>query len=62
MIKNGHPNRYSYSGFSFSFDVRRTFSLPNRTFGKKVAIFGAEISSSMHIDNKKKKGELFASH
>ena len=49
LIKNSDPKRYSYSGFSISFDV------PNGTFVKKVAIFGAEMSSSVHIDNKKRR-------
>lgn len=37
------------------FDVRGTFSLSNGSrFGKNVVIFGVDMSSSSHIDNKKK--------
>ena len=30
------------------------FSLPNGGFGKNVIIFGGDISSSVHSDNKKR--------
>ena len=30
------------------------FSLPDGSVGKNVIVFGADMSSSVHIDNKKK--------
>ena len=37
------------------FDVCRSFSLSNYSeFGKNVITFGADMSSSVHIDDKKK--------
>ena len=47
------PDKYSYFGYGISFDVRWTFSLLNGGFGCNVIIFGADMSSSVYIDNKK---------
>ena len=46
--------KHSYSGCGISFDVCGTFSLPNRSFGKNVVIFGADMSSSRHFNNQKR--------
>ena len=35
-------------------DLRGSFSFPDGGFGQKVLIFGVDMSSSAHIDNKKK--------
>ena len=34
--------------------MKPTFSIPTGGFGKNVIIFGADMSSSVHVDNKKK--------
>ena len=58
LTENSHPDEYSYSGYGIGFDARGRFSLSDCCgFGKKVIIFGADTSSSVHIDNKKK--EIF---
>ena len=36
------------------FDSRAKFSLPNGSMDKNIIIFGVNMSSSVHIDNKKK--------
>ena len=54
FTKNADPDKYSYSGYCISFNACGTFSLLNWSFGKKVLIFGADMSSSVHIDNKKR--------
>ena len=36
------------------FDSRSEISLPDGSIGKNVIIFGVDMSSSVHIDNKKK--------
>ena len=41
------------SGYGIGFDLRSEFSLPDSSMGKNVIIFGVDMSSSMHIDNKK---------
>ena len=43
-----------YYGYGIGFDIRSNFSFPSGGFGQNVLIFGAVMSSSTHIDNKKK--------
>ena len=43
-----------YSGYSIAFDSRSEFLLPDGSLGKNVIVFGADMSSSVHIDNKNK--------
>ena len=55
LIKNAHPNKYKHSGYGTGFSARGCFSLPDGSgFGKNAIIVGADMSSSVHIDNKKK--------
>ena len=44
-----------YSGYGIGFDRRGSFSFPGGRFGQNVIIFGADMNSSIYIDNKKKK-------
>ena len=46
--------KYGYSGYGIGFDRKSSFSFPGSEFGQNVLIFGADMSSSAHIDNKKK--------
>ena len=41
-------------GYGTGFDRRGRFSFPGGGFGQNVIIFGVDMSSSAHIDNKKK--------
>ena len=43
-----------YSGYVIGFDRRSIFSFPSGGFAQNVLIFEADMSSSIHIDNKKK--------
>ena len=45
---------YKYSGYGVGFDRRSSFSFPSGGFGQNVLIFRADMSSSIHVDNKKK--------
>ena len=54
MTKNADIEKYGYSGYGTGFDRRSDFSFPGSGFGQNVLIFGVDISSSAHIDNKKK--------
>ena len=54
LTKNADMDKYEYTGYGVGFDRRSSFSFPGGGFGKNVLIFGAEMSSSTHIDNKKK--------
>ena len=54
MTKNSDIDKYGYFGYGAGFDRRSSFSFPGVRFGQNVLIFGAGMSSSAHIDNKKK--------
>ena len=47
------PDKYKYSGFGIGFDRKGKFSMANG-FGQNCIIFGVDMSSSVHVDNKKK--------
>ena len=54
LIKNADLDKHKHSGYGIGFDSRSKFSLPDGSMGKNVIIFGAGMSSSVHIDNKGK--------
>ena len=54
MTKNADIDKYPYSGYVIGFDRRSSFSFPGGVFGQNVIIFGVDMSSSVHVDNKKK--------
>ena len=53
LTKNADMDKYGYSGCGIGFDRKSSFSSPGGGFGQNVLIFGADMSSSAHIDNKK---------
>ena len=54
LTKNADIDKYGYSGYGIGFDRRSSFSFSGGGFGQKVLIFGADMSSHAHIDNRKK--------
>ena len=54
LTKNADPDKYKYSGHGRGFDSRSEFSFADGSMGKNVIIFGTDMSSSVHIDNKGK--------
>ena len=54
LTKNADFEKYRYSGFGIGFDRRSIFSFSGGGFGENVLIFGVDMSSSSHIDNKKR--------
>ena len=54
MTKNVDIEKHWYSGYGIGFDKRSSFSFPGGAFGQNVLIFGVDMSSSKHIDIKKK--------
>ena len=54
LTKNTDPDKYSYSGYGIGFDTQIEYSLPDGSVGKNVIFFRADMSSSVHIDNKGK--------
>ena len=54
LAKNADPDKYKYSGYGIGFDSHSEFSLPDGRMGRNAINFGADISSSVHVDNKNK--------
>ena len=54
MTKNVDVSKYKYFGYSIGFDEKRTFSHQSGSFGNNAIILGVDMSSSVHVDNKKK--------
>ena len=46
-------DKYKYSGYGIGFNSCLEFLFTNGSMGKDVIIFGADMSSSVHINNKK---------
>ena len=55
LTKNANIDKYGYSGNGIGFDKRGSFSFPGGGFGINVIIFGVDMSSSIHVDNKTKR-------
>ena len=54
LTKNVDIDKYKYSGYGTGFDRKGSFSFRRGGFGQNVIIFGADVSSFPHIDNKGK--------
>ena len=54
LTENADNNKYKYSGYEIGFDRHGSFSFPGSGFGSNVIFFGADMTSSVHVDNKKK--------
>ena len=55
LTKNFDLDKYKYSGYGIGFDAGTSFSLSDGSgFGQNVIIFGTDLSSSVHTDNKEK--------
>ena len=54
LAKNADPDKYVYSRYGIVFDSPTEFSLPDGGVDKNVIIFGVDMSSDVHIDNKEK--------
>ena len=54
LTKNANLEKHKYSGCDVTFDSRSEFLFTDGSYGKKVLIFGADMSSSVHVDNKGK--------
>ena len=54
LTKDADIEKYGYSAYGIGFDRRGCFSFPSGGYGQNVWILVADMSSSVHIDNKKK--------
>ena len=55
LVKKVNPDKYVYTGYGIGFDLRSEFALPDGSIGKNFIIFGVDMSSSVHVSNKKKR-------
>ena len=53
LTKKVDIDNYEYYGYGIGFDRKSSFSFPGDGFGQNVIIFGIDMSSSVHFDNKK---------
>ena len=51
---NTDPDKHGYSGYVIGFGACSQFSWSDGSYGKNVIIFGADTSSSVHVDNRNK--------
>ena len=54
LTKNTDPDKHKYSGYGIGFNSRLEFLFTDGRYGKNVIIFRADMSSSLHVDNKAK--------
>ena len=54
LTKNADLDKYKYSDYGIGFDSRSEFSFTDGSIGKNVIIFGADMSSFVHNDDKNK--------
>ena len=54
LTKNTFLDKYKYTGYGQGFHSRSEFLFTDGSYGKNVIIFGADMSSSVHFDNKRK--------
>ena len=51
--------KYVYTGYGIWFNLRSEFSIRNGRVGKNAIVFEVDVTSSVHIDNKKKDISIF---
>ena len=54
LTKNADVDKYKYSGYGTTFDSKGSFLFAGGGYGQNIIIFGADMHSSPHIDNKAK--------
>ena len=52
LTKNSNIDKYKCSGYDIGFDSKGTFSNPTGIVGQNSIIFGADISSCTHANNR----------
>ena len=54
FTKKADIEKYGYSGYGIGFDRRSSVLFPGTEFGQNLLIFGVDMSSFPHNNNKKK--------
>ena len=52
LTKNSNIDKYKYTEYGIGFDSKGTFLFPDTSSGQNVIIFEADMSSSVHANNK----------
>ena len=52
LTKNADIDKNKYSGYGIGFDLRGSFTHISGGYGRNVIIFGADLRSSTHVNNK----------
>ena len=52
ITKNADVSKYRYSGYGSGFDSKGSFLHADKAYGVNVIIFGCDLSSSIHANNK----------
>ena len=54
LTKYTDSDKFRYTGYGIGFCSRSEFLLTDGSYGNNVIIFGADMSPSVHVDNKGK--------
>ena len=54
LTENSDIDKYKYSGYGIGSDSKGTFSFPSGGIGQNIIIIGADMSSSVHANNRTK--------
>ena len=54
LTKNGDVSKCKYSGYGIGFDGTSSFSFPGGGNVQNIMIFGVDMNSCVHVDNKGK--------
>ena len=54
LTKNADLDKYKYTGYGKGFDSRSEFLFTDGSYGKNDIIFGADMNTPVHVDNKGK--------
>ena len=54
LTKNDDTDKHKYNVYGIGLDSSLEFLFTNESYGKNVIIFGSDMSSSVHVDNKRK--------
>ena len=52
LTKNSDTDKYKYNGYDLGFDSKGSFSHPSGGYGRNFITFGADLSSSSHVNIK----------
>ena len=54
LTKNADLDKYEYTGYGVGFDSRSEYLFTKGSSGKNVIVYGADMRSYVHVDNKRK--------